>query len=800
MRRTGKLWILGGSDPYEGAFRDPRLFFVLSGRAEFTLDGGALSMKEGGYLAVNGREFCRAEVSPDGLLGLLELSADTCGPYLETERYRIHASSDTDSPEVREKISGLLKRLFGYYEMREADESMLVESVVLELLYVLKQHSMTGKKLSVVTKKRDDRSVRNELLSYLHFHYMEQVTLSDLAGLTYFTETYLSRYIRKQFGKTFSALLTDIRLEHALRAIEETDEKIIRIAMESGFPSTVSFNREFRRRFSMTPSEYRVKKRETGEKQKSGEDAAYPKESPELKERIHTYMERHGTYLRGAKGNEQTLFAVNGRNRLLKRFWSDMVNAGLARDLLRADMQEHLTEIREGLGIRYVRFWDIWSPELMVYDGNPDHGYSFTRLDAVIAYLYNHRMYPHIEMGFKPVQLSRSVLSSVLFEERMSPFESGDVFCGFLESFLRHYMHLYGEEYVEKWRIELWMNPGSEEIGDYLELFAKCRQTAKGLLPQIEIGGAGFSREYGNLFEELARNWGRRYSRPDFVSVYLFPFDNGFLDPDGKNAVFYRGEDYVPRFLQKVQKILRDNNLGQAKLYVTEWNSTFASRDPLNDSIYKGAYVVRSLLQMIGKVDAAGYWFASDLYSSYYDSGQLLDGSGGLLSRDGICKPSYYGLDFFNRLGNFFLAADGNGIITSDGNGRYRIVCHNYIHPDAKYFDFYRDLREDNYPEWDEEYYSGTERRFRFVIEGVPDGRYIAKTRILDSEHGSVEDEWKRMGRSDVLDRRDVEYLRRICVPQILISTVEAERGLLELELKLPPNGIGSIHIFPAGE
>ena len=50
MRRTGKLWILGGSDPYEGAFRDPRLFFVLSGRAEFALDGGALSMKEGGYL------------------------------------------------------------------------------------------------------------------------------------------------------------------------------------------------------------------------------------------------------------------------------------------------------------------------------------------------------------------------------------------------------------------------------------------------------------------------------------------------------------------------------------------------------------------------------------------------------------------------------------------------------------------------------------------------------------------------------------------------------------------------------
>ena len=86
----------------------------------------------------------------------------------------------------------------------------------------------------------------------------------------------------------------------------------------------------------------------------------------------------------------------------------------------------------------------------------------------------------------------------------------------------------------------------------------------------------------------------------------------------------------------------------------------------------------------------------------------------------------------------------------------------------------------------------------RFVISGVPDGTYTVKTRILDAEHGSVENEWNRMGRLEALDRRDVEYLRRISVPQISVASTEAVNQRLELRIELPPNAIGNIHVFPA--
>ena len=801
MLRTAALRITDSREKTEGVFRNLRMLYMLSGTASVTKGNHVWTVRAGDYLAVNPSEYYSFRLAEDGLLGILGFDEDTVRNCFDLQKMQVTCLSQQDPDEVRSRIVPLLRRCFSCYERRDEAEGLLIESAVWELLYVLRKDCISEKKASIIEKKRDDESVRTQILAYLHQHYAEPVTLADLSGLTWFSEGYLSRYIRRQFGQNFGTLLMDIRMSHAVEQVKGTEEKLIRIALENGFPNAAAFNREFRRRFGITPSDYR---RSHGESRPAGEDARRmdaSKQNDELERKIREYMQKNASDAEGVSPDGQTLTATDGNTRLLRRFWSRIINAGFARDLLRADMQEHLTELHNSLGFQYVRFWDIWSPELTLYDGNPDHSYSFSRLDAAIAYLYNHQMLPYIDIGFKPVQLMDRLSRTLVYEERTTPFHTIEQFYAFLEAFLRHYVRLYGEEYVEKWCLELWLDPRMQGVDDYLDVFEEIYQRVKSQVPGIRIGGAGFSREYGNHFEEMIAKWSARFSQPDFVSVYLYPFDNGFLDPLPEDApegmIVYRKDDYVRRFTEKVDRIIRESGM-KAELHLSEWNSTFVNRDPLNDGLYKGAYIVRSLMQMIGKVDAAGYWFGSDLFSGFYDTDHLLDGSGGLLSKDGICKPAFYGFEFFNRLGSFYLASDENGIITSEGRGRYRIVCHNYVHPGDEYFDVVEQRERYDGKEEGEGLFAGRRRLFRYVISGVPDGNYTVKTRILDADHGSVEDEWNRMGRTDALDRRDVEYLKRISVPRILVASTPVKNQTLELMITLPPNGIGSIHVFPA--
>ena len=67
----------------------------------------------------------------------------------------------------------------------------------------------------------------------------------------------LSRAFSKTFHRNFSQYLNDARINYAVSAIENTNDTLLDIAMESGFDSQRTFNRVFKDRFHMSPSEYR---------------------------------------------------------------------------------------------------------------------------------------------------------------------------------------------------------------------------------------------------------------------------------------------------------------------------------------------------------------------------------------------------------------------------------------------------------------------------------------------------------------------------------------------------------------
>lgn len=101
------------------------------------------------------------------------------------------------------------------------------------------------------------------LIEYVRLHYAYPISLRDLARLYYINEKYIGRLFKAQTGKTFHQYLTGVRLEEAERQLLTTSRSITDIAESCGFESASYFNRIFRERWSMTPSEYRRRGGET---------------------------------------------------------------------------------------------------------------------------------------------------------------------------------------------------------------------------------------------------------------------------------------------------------------------------------------------------------------------------------------------------------------------------------------------------------------------------------------------------------------------------------------------------------
>jgi transcriptional regulator GlxA family with amidase domain len=87
---------------------------------------------------------------------------------------------------------------------------------------------------------------------------LDELSLSALAAGLRLSERQVSRLFRVEFGTTFCAYMTRLRVDRARRLLEETVLPVIQIAGETGWSSLAHFNSVFRRVTGRTPTAYRT--------------------------------------------------------------------------------------------------------------------------------------------------------------------------------------------------------------------------------------------------------------------------------------------------------------------------------------------------------------------------------------------------------------------------------------------------------------------------------------------------------------------------------------------------------------
>lgn len=96
-----------------------------------------------------------------------------------------------------------------------------------------------------------------QLLAQMPDAELARQSLARLAGMLECSERHFSRLFRQEFGVSLRSRQAELRLQRARQLLADPGDKISNIAFESGYRHLGLFNAMFKKRFGLTPREWR---------------------------------------------------------------------------------------------------------------------------------------------------------------------------------------------------------------------------------------------------------------------------------------------------------------------------------------------------------------------------------------------------------------------------------------------------------------------------------------------------------------------------------------------------------------
>ena len=182
---------------------------------------------------------------PEHLVGLMSLSERlSLEVFAQSAQTRIIPASEPVAKEFATLVNSSKRRTF-FYRCRILHlVAMIFGDAVPHLPQPKRKAPGTLFRFEEVISRISDADLIN---------YSSQ-KLVELCGCS---ERHFRRMFRKQFKTSVRAKQTELRLEKARQLLAETNEKITAIAYQSGYRHLGFFNMMFKKKFGMTPTEWR---------------------------------------------------------------------------------------------------------------------------------------------------------------------------------------------------------------------------------------------------------------------------------------------------------------------------------------------------------------------------------------------------------------------------------------------------------------------------------------------------------------------------------------------------------------
>lgn len=688
-------------------------------------------------------------------------------------------------PEYR-KLRELFKSLI-YNYAQHPKTKFLQNSLLLNILDILVENFL----VSGANSGGSDAQFR-QMVQYINQNYRDNLSLSQMAEDLFVSPSTLSRFFKKNAGMNFMEYVTQVRMHAAVEALVNTDTNVTRIAADHGFSTASAFNRLFRKTYGVTPRQYR----QTHSSRPNGADLQMkPDELRVLLESRHFSHKDHFSAV--------TVDTEQGQS--FRPNWNVMINYCYVDQLNDANMQSQLLYLQSELGFTYARVWHPFSRLLQITDSYHPGGYNFTQIDSAFDFLVDHHIYPCLEFGkfFRPHAPDSG--SSELTALDGIDFPSRESWENFLHAILAHFVTRYGVSEVNHWMFDISFFSVESLLRKQIVPWASSTfdayrfiyQTVKHYAPNAQVGRCDASAEQNaDMYSAFLSDCIAHNCVPDFCSAALFPYELESMEsgPRGRRSTDPLCEE---KRIARIHRIM--NTSGAAaqgcKLYVAEWNFTASSRNYLNDSCYRSAYMARKLVSNIGQADIICIHMGSDRCDNSSDRHTLVSGSCGLLTTNGLRKPAFYALRMLNALGNTLLYKDDNCIITRTRQDHYQVLCFHVGSLGPAYY--FHDETEVTPDTLQSLFFNPDPITLSIELKNVPDHAKFAVKRQILRESDSILTLWKQFDYGNNLSRSDIEYIQNSCVPRLSVEQIRTSGHSIRIEQTVGLNEVILMEIYP---
>ncbi len=244
--------------------------YVVSGRAEHTINDRTFILSEGDYFLINRNDtHAYRAIAGEGfhIINCLFLPQfidrtlahagrfqEMVNDYLLRFGYRKFSDRVTlQSYHDQDGFVGLLitKMLGEYREKRPGYEEILRNSLVSILVCLLRNDAEDP--------EAHGEDITKFIKEYVADHYMEAVSLSELSRQLNFSLTHVSLTFKRDTRMSFRDYLIKIRMEKACQLLRSTGKSVSEISQLVGYSDPAFFYRSFRRYLGQTPAEYRAR-------------------------------------------------------------------------------------------------------------------------------------------------------------------------------------------------------------------------------------------------------------------------------------------------------------------------------------------------------------------------------------------------------------------------------------------------------------------------------------------------------------------------------------------------------------
>lgn len=240
---------------------DFELFYVESGTCRFFIEDNMYDIFSGDFMLIPPEVFhytrylsgtCKRTV----IHFYREDVDDSIVKLLPRGENFLSAMRIIQTPEAyREQINLHFTRMLNEKKIADERSAPMLKALFQELLLLCSRECSLLHDLPANIHTTDRQIV--QAAQFIRNHYMEHIGAEDIAAAAGYSPNYLSKKFRKSVGVGIHEYLVFIRLQCAALELVTTEDSVTEIAFRCGFSDSNYFKDAFKKKYGLTPREYR---------------------------------------------------------------------------------------------------------------------------------------------------------------------------------------------------------------------------------------------------------------------------------------------------------------------------------------------------------------------------------------------------------------------------------------------------------------------------------------------------------------------------------------------------------------